>query len=611
MKNIKRIKSVVMLLFLLSATQLFCGSFSVSELDNDNRRIAKIHKDLINFDDIDSSDLSYLNLSRNRIKSLEGLKKFSEIDTLILDCMSIDDLNGIKNLKSTEHLSLASNEITDIRFLNSLKNLKYLDLRGNNIKDISPLSKLHKLEELYLDDNLIEDISPLRKLKKLRVLSLNHNNIRKISVKMKNRRLQKLSAAFNDIEDIYGISSLTELIDVNLQNNNIKDISTLGNNPELLYVWLDNNRINSIKPLLKCKKMLEIWVNNNPVEDIKSLSSLDSLEWIWFQNKSVVLWEKEKPIRFDDDVFENFVRDLVDIHDRDLYPSDLQNINDILLCRHPSVDGFDKLDSTLQLFKCKSIKGIKYMKNLKRIVYYKDRWMANSYINFQNAGNNTELENIKELIALTDLKEVEIEQSKIDYIPDFSNLFSFQNLNLDGSNIVNIDGLNSCPSLEYIKIQGSKIREMGNFVPDNKIREMLLSRNNLKIVNLRNLYSLKFLYASENRIECIMNPEDTKALLSLSLGYNNISNIDFLRKMRNLKGLALSENPLEGIEALSFLINLKSLSLNDVNDIDINEILDMPFINNLDFEINISRSFKSYDEELEFLEKLKEVRNQQ
>ena len=84
-------------------------------------------------------NLTYLDLSGNRISN-------------------INPLAGLSHLKT---LHLLENKITDLRPLAGLVNLQILDLQRNRIVDITPLKELTQLEKLYLNDNQIVDLKPL------------------------------------------------------------------------------------------------------------------------------------------------------------------------------------------------------------------------------------------------------------------------------------------------------------------------------------------------------------------------------------------------------------------------------------------------------------------
>ena len=84
-------------------------------------------------------NLTYLDLSGNRISDISPLAGLSHLRTL----------------------SLLENKITDLRPLAGLVNLQILDLQRNRIVDITPIKGLTQLEKLYLNSNQIVDLKPL------------------------------------------------------------------------------------------------------------------------------------------------------------------------------------------------------------------------------------------------------------------------------------------------------------------------------------------------------------------------------------------------------------------------------------------------------------------
>lgn len=55
--------------------------------------------------------IRYIDLSYNKISSLEGLEQFANVETLILDCNYIGDNIHIPNLPALTTLSLNKNQV--------------------------------------------------------------------------------------------------------------------------------------------------------------------------------------------------------------------------------------------------------------------------------------------------------------------------------------------------------------------------------------------------------------------------------------------------------------------------------------------------------------------
>ncbi|MBN22312.1 MAG: hypothetical protein CL678_13605 [Bdellovibrionaceae bacterium] len=121
------------------------------------------------------SRLQDLRADRNLIRSLDGITELKQLKKLNLSYNPLSDLSGLQNLDQLEWLSLAGNEIQDLSFLSSLNQLKYLSLRDNRIQSLSSLSHLSSLEYLDLSRNKISSLEGLYPLTQLKELYLGEN----------------------------------------------------------------------------------------------------------------------------------------------------------------------------------------------------------------------------------------------------------------------------------------------------------------------------------------------------------------------------------------------------------------------------------------------------
>ncbi len=115
--------------------------------------------------------LTYLDLSKNSITSLQGLSGLTKLTHLILAQNEIADLSPLDKLTTLKVLNLSQNKISDVRPLAKLISLTHLHLRHNAIeKDydgVEPLAKLPNLLTLNLYGNDIFNTSPLWSLRNL------------------------------------------------------------------------------------------------------------------------------------------------------------------------------------------------------------------------------------------------------------------------------------------------------------------------------------------------------------------------------------------------------------------------------------------------------------
>ncbi len=173
--------------------------------------------------------------SENRYE-LDNLDKYESLRSLHIKCglTEIPVLKGLKNLKL---LNLSCNKIRSLDGLKNLKNLK-------------------NLETLYLGVNLIKGFSGLKYLENLQnltELSLSHNKINSLGAlknlkKLKN--LEDLSLNSNLLKDLRGLENLSTLINLKELTLSYNNISTLDIScpipPSLSYLGIDDNPISKV-----------------------------------------------------------------------------------------------------------------------------------------------------------------------------------------------------------------------------------------------------------------------------------------------------------------------------------------------------------------------------
>jgi protein phosphatase 1 regulatory subunit 7 len=98
--------------------------------------------------------IKFLNLSKNKLKNLEGVERLTNLEVLLL----------------------ADNEITSLRGLSNMPNLKKLDLSGCQLAKLHSIPDLPSLQTLIMDRCPIsrpKELNNLKKLKQLSDLSMN------------------------------------------------------------------------------------------------------------------------------------------------------------------------------------------------------------------------------------------------------------------------------------------------------------------------------------------------------------------------------------------------------------------------------------------------------
>ncbi|MDF2685455.1 MAG: putative internalin-A [Clostridia bacterium] len=221
-----------------------------------------------------------LDISKNAVFSLEeadeGLQRNAQYLTLDLsmfnlltnlEYLNISDnnitgLSILSNFKSLEYLVLAYNPITDLTGISNCVNLKRLDLRGLEINDISPLSKLPLLEDLNLSEAIIHNENGFSDLSAIKILNLSRSKVFSFGFLNSMSNLTELNLSETGFSNLNLISNLNKLTSLNISKNNVSDISALSNLISLLYLDASENIIQTAV-LKGCNQLLALNISKN------------------------------------------------------------------------------------------------------------------------------------------------------------------------------------------------------------------------------------------------------------------------------------------------------------------------------------------------------------
>lgn len=148
------------------------------------------------------SDKKELNLSYNKITSLEKIADFNHLEVLKICHNSLGD--------------------SQMKYLQFLINLRVLDVSENRIRSISfihLIQNLTNLEELHSSNNEFTEWTMPYSFPNLKILTLDHNKISSITFSTPLISLIKLSCKENLLRSIQGIENAENLIELNINNN--------------------------------------------------------------------------------------------------------------------------------------------------------------------------------------------------------------------------------------------------------------------------------------------------------------------------------------------------------------------------------------------------------
>ncbi|MEO8146115.1 MAG: DUF4153 domain-containing protein [Bacteroidia bacterium] len=196
--------------------------------------------------------LTSLNLSTNRISYLNGISKFSNLETLEIAGNDLTALKGIESLLQLEVLILNHNdELADISNLKEAHALKSLDLGNcNQVRNFDALSSLSQLTSLDLSQTGFHDLDVLNNLNQLSFLDLSYNGITDVSVLKNKTSLRELILSGNKIENIntlYSLKQLKRLVVIGVTNiEELRKLKAALPHTEVISNMNDNELMNSM-----------------------------------------------------------------------------------------------------------------------------------------------------------------------------------------------------------------------------------------------------------------------------------------------------------------------------------------------------------------------------
>lgn len=480
--------------------------------------------DSINLDKL--AKLEDLNLENNKISDISFLEKVNKLTSLNLNKNNVENIEAVSNLKDLVYLYLKNNKISNIDALKSLNKLSNLTLSNNNVSDISALKDLNELSSVKIDGNKIKDFSPINDKSGIFEKVIHNQNIDLEKVEVSEKTFE-VENPFVGLEKIakggnIKISGETEGVTVTLENDKLKFSLTdeamesikeslnlkvkfefenemdYANNPTIL-----NLNVKLVKP---AKKYVEI-------EDAKLLKVINkNLDKNRVDNQKVTIEEMESLTELSIFLKEDGRADFS------------ENAKYSILGKPTSLKGTKDFKFAVTRG-MKSIKGLEYAKNLKKLKL-----------------NENEISDISPLKNLTKLEYLEIQRNRIVDINPLKNLTNLTFLKLYNNLIEDITPLSNLTNLTGLDLHY-------NVTVEGNESHKIISKGITDISALKNLKNLTFLDLSANRIEDV----------SILKYFDKIEHLDFSgNRVKNYEGLGnyiaerLEKALNEGIGSIQF-----------------------------------------------------------
>ncbi len=228
----------------------------------------------------------------------------------------------------------------------------------------------------------------------------------------------------------------------------------------------------------------------------------------------------------------------------------------------------------------KDISGIKYLKNLQKLIL-----------------NNNNIIDVSELSQLNNLLLVDLDNNEIGDITSLFNLKNLQYLNAENNNIKTLEGIKNCVSLKNIYIKNNCI---AHFPLNPAFNIEGIEYQSTMLNNEENKENITISFEDknfENELKIKINSEyltkeKVKYIHKLSLNNKNIKSIKGIELLENLENLDLSEN---NIDNLSILSNLKKLEILNLSNLNIENLKTIPKITSLRKLFISSNSIETFE----------------
>ena len=105
------------------------------------------------------SDLRKLNLSNNKIDSIEFVNNFPYLSELTISEKNLRDISPIKYFSKLSYFSLEKTQVSDLSALTNIEIEKLRLLYNDDIKDYSPIYQIKGLKELIITSDIADKIN--------------------------------------------------------------------------------------------------------------------------------------------------------------------------------------------------------------------------------------------------------------------------------------------------------------------------------------------------------------------------------------------------------------------------------------------------------------------
>lgn len=225
-------------------------------------RISFVHK----LDHV-ASHLESLNLSHNRVISLEGIERCHQLKELNLSHNYISDeqIERIAGLHMLEVLDVSHNHLKEeiaISYLERIEQLKALFCNVNDFTMLVLTRASHHLEELSFEENKLQTIIFKKPKSRLLALNLRNNCIVEFRGIEHLGKLQTLRIDNNRLKSLESIKLASNLKNL-FAGQNLLDAIEFADDNAIEYLDLSGNRLHDTQFLAPCRQLKKLYLSSN------------------------------------------------------------------------------------------------------------------------------------------------------------------------------------------------------------------------------------------------------------------------------------------------------------------------------------------------------------
>ena len=408
-----------------------------------------------------------------------------------------DDLKNWWNDLSYEWKSIFKREIGAIDdSLNTEQLLRIADMQNLNIdnnlyiQDIGPLSKVTALRSLSMSNTHIDDLLPLRNLTNLETLNFAYTTVDNVAPLKYAIGLKELIMNNTNVEDVSDLGSLKQLEKLDISFTRIFSIDPIATATGMKDVNMSFTQVNNLDFVKEMKGLKVLELSGTPVSRLNGLKLVDSLEVL---NISQTIIDNFYPLEGAHNLKYIFA-DSTEV--KSLEPlAGLKSLEKVY-CDDTKVD-----DEEVRKFK---------IKNPKALVIHKsenmESWWSQLSFDWKTAMRKSldfEGDPSKDHLArITDLENLDVGGSNIVDLDPLSALRNLRSLKCNNTTIIDLEPIGSMTLLEELDISATSVKSLHALSSMINLKRLTIDGTYIDSLNaIDGLKSLEYLSCENTEID--------------------------------------------------------------------------------------------------------------